>query len=164
MNNRDLKTFEVSSRNFAGACRSHSGERGPRDRKRHLDARGHCAPAQGRLRRVSYRRKPDAPARSRRGAGCCKLLQAMSLWIKICANTSLADAQLAAEAGADAVGFVFAPSPREVTAEQVEPRLCRICRRRSRRSASLSTHLSTTSRRQSKRGPHRRPASLGCAA
>ena len=43
----------------------------------------------------------------------------MSLWIKICANTSLTDAQLAAEAGADAVGFVFAPSPRRVTAEQV---------------------------------------------
>lgn len=42
----------------------------------------------------------------------------MSPWIKICANTSLADAQLAAEAGADAVGFVFAPSPRRVTAEQ----------------------------------------------
>ncbi len=43
----------------------------------------------------------------------------MSLWIKICANTSLADARLAAEAGADAVGFVFAPSSRRVTAEQV---------------------------------------------
>ena len=42
----------------------------------------------------------------------------MNLWIKICANTSLADAMIAAEAGADAVGFVFAPSPRRVTAEQ----------------------------------------------
>lgn len=50
----------------------------------------------------------------------------MSLWIKICANTSLADAQLAAEAGADAVGFVFAPSPRRVVPDvvaQIVPQL-----------------------------------------
>jgi phosphoribosylanthranilate isomerase len=44
---------------------------------------------------------------------------APQLWIKICANTTLEDAQLAAEAGADAVGFVFATSPRRVTAAQV---------------------------------------------
>jgi phosphoribosylanthranilate isomerase len=43
----------------------------------------------------------------------------MSVWVKICANTSLPDALLAAEAGADAVGFVFAPSPRQVTVQQV---------------------------------------------
>jgi phosphoribosylanthranilate isomerase len=43
----------------------------------------------------------------------------MSLWIKICGNTSLEDARLAVEAGADAVGFVFAASPRQVTAAEV---------------------------------------------
>jgi phosphoribosylanthranilate isomerase len=42
----------------------------------------------------------------------------MSLWIKICANTSLQDALLGVEAGADALGFVFAPSPRRVTAAE----------------------------------------------
>ena len=41
------------------------------------------------------------------------------LWIKICGNTSLADARLAVEAGADAVGFVLAPSPRQVTVAEV---------------------------------------------
>jgi len=41
------------------------------------------------------------------------------MWIKICANTNLDDAQLAAELGADAVGFVFAPSTRQVTPAEV---------------------------------------------
>jgi phosphoribosylanthranilate isomerase len=41
------------------------------------------------------------------------------MWIKICANTNLEDALLASELGAHAVGFVFAPSKRQVTATQV---------------------------------------------
>lgn len=42
------------------------------------------------------------------------------MWVKICGNTNLDDALLATQLGADAVGFVFAPSARQVTTEQVK--------------------------------------------
>jgi phosphoribosylanthranilate isomerase len=42
------------------------------------------------------------------------------MWVKICANTNLEDAKTAAELGADAVGFVFAKSKRQVTPEMVD--------------------------------------------
>ena len=41
------------------------------------------------------------------------------VWVKICANTNLEDALAAAELGADAVGFVFAASKRQMTPEVV---------------------------------------------
>ena len=41
------------------------------------------------------------------------------MWIKICANTNLPDARLAASLGADALGFVFAASKRQVRAAEV---------------------------------------------
>lgn len=41
------------------------------------------------------------------------------MWIKICGITSLEDAKFAVDAGADAVGFVFAASPRRVTPQIV---------------------------------------------
>ncbi len=43
----------------------------------------------------------------------------MNPWIKICANTNTEDARAAVAAGADALGFIFAPSPRRVQPEAV---------------------------------------------
>jgi len=40
----------------------------------------------------------------------------MALWIKICGNTRVEDAEAAAAAGASAVGFIFAPGPRRIAA------------------------------------------------
>lgn len=42
----------------------------------------------------------------------------MHTWIKFCGTTSLADAKAAIAAGADALGFIFTPSKRQVDASQ----------------------------------------------
>jgi phosphoribosylanthranilate isomerase len=44
----------------------------------------------------------------------------MHTWIKICGTTCLEDALKSIEAGADALGFIFAPSPRQVTPEKAQ--------------------------------------------
>lgn len=41
------------------------------------------------------------------------------MFVKICGTTNLADARLSLELGANALGFIFAPSKRRMTAEQV---------------------------------------------
>jgi phosphoribosylanthranilate isomerase len=42
------------------------------------------------------------------------------MWVKICANTNLPDALAAIDAGADALGFVFCESKRQVTPAKVK--------------------------------------------
>src|SRR5258708_35012900 len=44
----------------------------------------------------------------------------MRTWIKICGTTSIEDALASVKAGADALGFIFAPSPRRITPETAQ--------------------------------------------
>ena len=47
-------------------------------------------------------------------------------WIKFCGTTNAEDALACAQSGADALGFVFAPSPRSVSAQQAQEIISRL--------------------------------------
>ena len=47
-------------------------------------------------------------------------------WVKICGTTNLRDAQLCLAAGANAVGFIFAPSPRQIEAATAAEIVCEL--------------------------------------
>jgi phosphoribosylanthranilate isomerase len=53
-------------------------------------------------------------------------INCMNTWIKICGTTSLEDALSSIEAGADALGFIFAQSKRQVTPEQAQQIVSRL--------------------------------------
>jgi phosphoribosylanthranilate isomerase len=63
----------------------------------------------------------------------------MRTWIKICGTTSLEDALSSIEAGADALGFIFAPSKRRVSTDEAQRIISQLPREVERIGAFLNS-------------------------
>ena len=120
VNQRDLRTFQRRSRPCLRAGGAHPARGRRRGRVGHPRWRRRPAARRGGLRRHPGRRDPRAgggPPRPAPPAGRVSRRNKMTegLFVKICGITSEADALLSVSLGASAVGFIFAPSPRQVS-------------------------------------------------
>ncbi len=124
LNSRDLATLEVDFGRFAtlvdrfppGVARvAESGLRGPAD-ARYVAALGYDAVLVGSALMGSA--EPDVMAAAMLIAGRSSVVAGESIWVKICGLHTAAGVRAARECGADAAGFVFADSPRRVSAQE----------------------------------------------
>ncbi len=81
-------------------------------------------------------------------------------WIKICATTSLRDAQASVAAGANALGFIFAPSPRRIETSAAAEIIAAVPAR-SRKDRRVRQRDAQTDRRDRARGGADRRAVAG---
>ena len=122
VNNRNLHSFQVDLNTSLQLASANAGRRSESCGERDRNARRHCTAAAGWIRCVPDRRIADArPATGRSLArvadaigGSGLMTRQQSIWVKVCGTTSLHDARLSVAAGANALGFIFAPSPRRV--------------------------------------------------
>ena len=133
VNQRDLTTFAVDADRAARLAAADPRRRGGggrvgdpgRGRRRPPGRRRLPGRAGGRVARAGRRprRRGAGAHRAPRGArGRCTPRRGgrgEPVLVKICGITSEADALLAVGLGADAVGFIFAPSPRQVAPQAV---------------------------------------------
>ena len=121
VNTRDLRTLEVPLRAAGGPGPAPPGGRslgrGERDGDGRRCRSGWGAGLPGGPRRHGADAGPGSGRAGRRDAGGGE----RGVRVKICGLRRVLEVEAAVQAGADAIGFVFARSPRQVTPEEARP-------------------------------------------